>query len=337
MKKIIIALVISAIAFSCSQEEEPTVDTRPEGGTPVDSSGNGSDDSTSIPNEIDKSIKSGALSFEEGYANQIFFDLEQGQLISEVDKEEYEFLFETTTGGSHVKLNSSLYMGAVLISGKTFDEISFTESADWKYDSPDGDLYKLAIDLTKAGVYLVLGGYNAAGDTKANIKIEVEESESAYQVKCQKEGSLVKTYTVSNDGTPWTALSVDEGVKYVYPQDYDLLFSHYTHIYEDGTTYLVTGVLINGVNNSMSVAELVQEDFESISIDDVVNLSYSTDLDEIGFEWKSYSLDTHTYTMQPENVFVVKKNDKYFKLRFVGFNKNISGGRDAIFEHARLK
>ena len=107
MKKIVFFALLVAFSFSCEQEEEPVVDTRPGTNNPtqpvptvpdttdvpgdtVPNNGGGDGVEPSKPIEIDRSIKSVSLSFEVGYANQIFFDLERGQLISEIEKDSTE-------------------------------------------------------------------------------------------------------------------------------------------------------------------------------------------------------------------------------------------------------
>lgn len=92
---------------------------------------------------------------------------------------------------------------------------------------------------------------------------------------------------------------------------------------EDGETLYMelptVGALINTQAN-IAVAHMEDTDFETITLADAKNATYSTDVDAIGYEWKEFSYTTNTYDIVQDNYFLVKiGEDEIFKLRFLDF------------------
>ncbi|MCD6090978.1 MAG: HmuY family protein [Bacteroidales bacterium] len=92
---------------------------------------------------------------------------------------------------------------------------------------------------------------------------------------------------------------------------------------EDGETlymeYPTVGALINTQAN-ITVAHIEDANFETLTLADAKNATYSSEVDAIGYEWKAISYVTYTYDIVQDNYFLVKISaDEIFKLRFLDF------------------
>jgi hypothetical protein len=130
-------------------------------------------------------------------------------------------------------------------------------------------------------------------------------------------------------------------VKQVEPPDtaYDIVFTQYTTmLYTDlgvPYPYLVTGVLSN--RKGVEVAVDTLRPFALHTKETAMGLSYSSNLDMIGYDWKYYNFDDGTYTIRPKYCYLIRTvRGSLFKVRFIGFyNKNGSKGYPA-FEYEKL-
>ena len=101
--------------------------------------------------------------------------------------------------------------------------------------------------------------------------------------------------------------------------DWDLVFSQYTHLFNnpDIPAYLVTGVISN---YQVLIAEDTSYNFEEITYNMINNLSFSSNCDIIGYDWKEYNLETGSFSINSNINYVIKdRQQRYFKLRFIDF------------------
>ena len=98
----------------------------------------------------------------------------------------------------------------------------------------------------------------------------------------------------------------------IYPgsDNWDLLFTQYTQLFSDTTTpsYLVTGVLINYLNNIQVALDTLVK-FNDINISMVNNYSFSQNQDVIGYDWKNYDLDNNVYSINDDITYIIMHND----------------------------
>lgn len=137
-------------------------------------------------------------------------------------------------------------------------------------------------------------------------------------------------------------------------EDWDLLFSNYTTgVYNPDTDetepYGVTGTLINAERN-IQVAKMeytdsedpavISEAFANLALEDVTSVTYSSDVDFIGYKWKKLQGDfpNFTYAVNAHWFFIVKmSNGDIFKMRFIGFYGNTMEERVANFEYQLMQ
>lgn len=97
--------------------------------------------------------------------------------------------------------------------------------------------------------------------------------------------------------------------------DWDLLFTKY---YDNVTDirYLVTGIL---QNDGVTVAKATPvEDPENFT--DTTGLTFKTEINSIGYTWKTFDLGTFSYKIEDSTVYFVKsKSGKYWRVIMTGY------------------
>ncbi|GLB48873.1 T9SS type A sorting domain-containing protein [Neptunitalea lumnitzerae] len=133
-----------------------------------------------------------------------------------------------------------------------------------------------------------------------------------------------QTYTVSNSTNPnniFNYFDLATGAEVVVEPastDWDLLFTQYnTDYFGDGTMmYPVTGVLHH------PDLEVAKND-ESVS-SDTSNLTFETDINTIGYDWKTYS--GGSYTVNTTMAYYIKyTDDTIYRLTFATFEGSATG------------
>jgi hypothetical protein len=73
--------------------------------------------------------------------------------------------------------------------------------------------------------------------------------------------------------------------------------------------------------------------FDTIALADTATLTFYSDVNIIGFDWKSYNFQTAQYTVKPYKNYIVRsRNGLYYKLRFLDFYKDGIKG-NILFEY----
>lgn len=261
------------------------------------------------------------------YADQIFFNLTTGTIISSNAKEEWDLGFEADSFGWRIYLNSARG-GAIYRTGETeLSTVSDTTGAQWRYDSSSGNP-----DSNAAGDYrtinevlLIDRGYNVDGIHTGYRKLKVESiSNSAYTCRVMKlDGSNEALIEVPKDpDRNRVAVSLESNsVVDIEPESilWDLLFTQYTYIFDDPPiAYLVVGVLIN--HERIEVAPAHDIAFDAIDITHARDLIYLRAVDAIGYNWKEYDFNSGTFIVLPGMNYLIHDADgRYFKLHFIDF------------------
>ncbi len=276
-----------------------------------------------VPKHLAGDTQTNEIEMEQNYRNQLYFDLESNQVVKSNLKTEWDLAFETN--GSHIVLNVSKGM-AVHRSSMSFEEINSTEDLAWNWDAHSGNLDSTAVGNWEgdAFVYVIDRGYNWTGDHQGYSKLTILSSdENNYEIGYAEISSEVPlNYTIEKSTTEqFTYFSFDAGAVSIAPpdQDYDLIFTQYTHLFTDPLTpYVVTGVLSN--RDLTAVARLDEKPFAEIELQDVESLEFNYDLDAIGYDWKYYSLEDGVFTTYSNQHYIIRtQNGFFYKLRIVGF------------------
>ena len=267
------------------------------------------------------------------YREQIYYSLSFNTIISSNLKVDWDLAFESSATGSHIKLNSAKWMGSYKTSQTDFNAVSDTSgyANHVVYDSPTGNLDSTAIGSWQSDgkVYVLFRGYTPSGSKIGFKKIQFISSDAtSYTFKyASMNGSNLQTITLPKQSAKnFTYFSISTNALAIIEPDkenYDLLFSQYTHIYADHTPYLVVGMLTNP--HKMKSARITDVSFENIQLSDTLTHPLSPLINNIGFDWKTFNLTTSNYTVDPTICFIIKGVDGFFyKLHFIGFY-NTSG------------
>lgn len=133
-------------------------------------------------------------------------------------------------------------------------------------------------------------------------------------------------------------------------EDWDIVFTSYvenlgteTEPYE----YNVTGALINTKEEiqvgmyeytEYDATDSISKAFSNLSISDISDLTYSSEVNAIGYEWKTLNHSTYTYVLNTNEFFIIKLiSGDYYKLRFVGFYGDTTADRIIKIEYALMQ
>lgn len=140
-----------------------------------------------------------------------------------------------------------------------------------------------------------------------------------------------KTVTIPNSNNPnniynyYSLQNDEEVIAEPVASDWDLKFTKYTTELAPNTMYTVTGVLHNDL---VSVAE--NDEPNGMSNSSI--LTYSTDINTIGYNWKSFT--GAGYSIASDKSFYVKyADDTIYRLYFTDFSGGSSGNLSFNFEN----
>ncbi len=272
----------------------------------------------------------------ETYDNQIYFDLPSNSIVQTRHIEDWDLAFDSKDNEWYIYLNSARLMYAANTGSTDFSAPIVIDDLLWKMDNSNGDASKTAIGKwyneigdsieSQNYVYALNLGYNSNFQDMGKIKIQILRNGNSYEVKLAKlDGSDQSIFTIEKDGDyERVFLQYQTGQKTVAPKadEWTINFAKYSTVLDvsDGTTqdYSVVGVLLN--RNSCFVARDSIINFDDITIDDAQIAEYSTAIDEIGYGWKFYNFDDGTYSIVPNQSYIIKDYKGYFyKLRFIDF------------------
>ena len=301
-----------------------------------------------VPHETGESITS-LIELGSDYSKQYFFDLYSDQIVAENFRSTWDLSFECGALGNHIILNSSLLQYAAYTEYSNFLFVSDTVNSIWKWDDPKGNFQNTALPAFEfnesSNVILLDLGRNEQGENRGIKKMQVlNVNNDSWQIRYSNlDNSSDTTLTIQKDNskTFMQFSLLQHQLLEVMPEknSWDLKFTTYTEglLTEDNDSiaYLVVGVLINS-NNVLSVKK------ETISFNDIdfsfaKNLELSSDLNTIGYDWKTYDFDNGYYTVNFSYVYIISDTNGYFyKLRFIDFY-NDSGEKGNIkFEYQLL-
>lgn len=303
MRSVIVILAVLLLLPSCMKEELPA------------------------PRAPRGDARSTQLCLGAGYANQLWFDLSSGAIVSENVRTAWDLAFESAPAGWRVLLNGSRLMtvwplGAVDIS-QPHDTAGL--SAIRRVDAASLHPDSLAFgDWREAnGVFIVDLGLAPDGTHMGLRKLRIDDcSNDSYAVThAMLDGSSVSTSIVSKDQQrSFTSWGFAQGVLPVEPVmgSWDLCFTQFTHRFEEfSLDYLVNGVLSA---TTTRIARVTGRDFASITAADTLSFPLRSERNVIGYDWKVYSFTTSSYSIVPGLAFIVKDADGYlYKMRFVEF------------------
>jgi len=289
---------------------------------------------TPVPPKQPAEAQIAQLEMGSDYGQQLFFDLESGEVVAQNSRTTWDLLFSCIHPEGALFLNGAKRMLAFNTGDTALAAAVDISSADWKWDHPTGavELGVFAGWIDEQGesrreVYVLDLGLDLLGLPLGYLKIQIQSFDgNAYTIRtAQLDGSDIQSHTILvNPALNGVAFNLTDGavVAHQPPTDqWDLLFSNYMETLWDGTDsvyYQVNGVLLNRSGVAVSVIEAPSVD--SISIDPTELIAISNHINAIGYQWKFFDFDTQTYAVEPNRVYIIRTvEENFYALRFLGF------------------
>tara|TARA_B100000902_G_C27321423_1_gene924867 strand:- start:5240 stop:6190 length:951 start_codon:yes stop_codon:yes gene_type:complete len=302
MKYFIVSILIIISLFSCDPGEIP------------------------IDNNNIGSMITNTIEMKEDYRFQIYYDLSTNEVVNQNLITDWDIYINFEN--NNIITNSSKFMQSWKISDQTFDFVPDLDNAEWSLDRVNSNNTDNSInEITFDGFYIIDLGYDYNNNKLDYIKFKVIEFDiSSYTIKYASinnefDTTVVIDRNVSNIKVFYSF--TEHNIKNLSPDDisWDLLFTKYTHMFEDGTPYLVSGVLIN--YNTIEVSIDSVNNFNDIQYIDIIDYDFSNMQDIIGYNWKTYLFSSSSYIInQNKNYIIRDQEDRVFKLRFTDFYNN---------------
>lgn len=283
-----------------------------------------------------------------GYANQVWYSLPNDEQGTQ-PKNNWDLGFRTSGSmGSSILINGTgsgaiwLYPKADKAGWTTADTSGlstwpklYNEETVWngalgRYTDP-GNPYDLGWGVYDIGTHIV------SGDSLYIIKTQA----GAYRkLLINKLSSGTYTFTYANlDGTDSTTSSLSKTAyadkNYGYfsldtktaidrepaTTDWDLVFGQYTtadYASMGIPGYTVTGIL---VNDTLKIAHTKVDPATRAGYKAYATLTFSGDINGIGYNWKTYNSSTSSYVLNDSSVYFVRRNNgDIWKLILTGFS-----------------
>jgi len=294
----------------------------------------------------------------ETYKYQVFYSLSDSNVVASLPKTSWDLGFENSPNGWRVILNTSCFMKSAYLSDHIFGIPADTMGVSWLFNPSDGSADSLAagkwftiensdtIGINR--ILLIDRGLDENGISRGFYQFVIDSlAGGTYYFRiAAMNGTNPRSFAVAKQGGANNILfSISNPTTIVEePQssDWDLLFTQYTTLLftdvGDPYPYLVTGVLMNPKFVEVAVDSLSA--FESIDFEKAQTMDFSKLADKIGYSWKKYDFDAGIYTVNSDEIFVIRDTKGFlYKFRFVGFynyNNNRSEKGYPSFEYQKL-
>lgn len=280
------------------------------------------------------------------YRNQIWYKLHGDRIVSTNIKTDWDLQFEAGDKGNHVVLNSAKLMFALNTHKLNMSDVTDTVGFEMnkacdRITTLDSTV--LGIFENNSTVYLIDLGVDEDGKKLGMRKLQfVENTPTQFRFQHSKiDGSDLQSVSFAkSDNYNFLQFSFAKNQlqSNIEPpkNDYDLVFTQYTHVFENPYQhYLVAGVLLN--RNKVRAVHVEGKTFDNVSLQDTLKFPLSTLVNAIGYNWKYYNFTTSLYQVRPEYVYLIQDVEGYFyKLHFLDFYSNTGQKGFPKFEFRRL-
>lgn len=263
-----------------------------------------------------------------GYQQQLWIDLERGEVVAQNALAEWDLAFESAPDGWRIMLNGGRLMLAWNTGATSIDANLdvFGVFANGRFDAPTGHPDSTAFGDWRGQValFVVDMGYDAQGNMLGQHRVRpIAVDNDSYTLEvASADGSDAQQVVVPKDPQrSWVHYRMGQGVVQPAPPNgqWDIVLTRYTYFFaDDDLPYLVVGALIDG--NTTRVARLTGRDFASVTLADTLGATFEQRRDIIGYDWKEFSFDTNSYTVDPTIVYIVQDASGMFhKLHFLEY------------------
>jgi hypothetical protein len=296
------------------------------------------------------------------YDQQIFYDFESGKPVFNSNHDMWDLAFESDADGRNIYLNGgqgSGQIGQTVCIYNTHDTsfpnittlptgLSASSSAGWRYDDAS-----FLPGRTGIGAW-----WQSSGASKQEVYLLQTSSgiQKFRVVSCDAARYAIEWQPLGGSGLPgqlqlpkdsaynFIYFSFDKGIVKPEPpkNTWDIVFTRYRDSIYDAQSghlipYLVTGVLTNPYHTTAAADSI--DDFSAIDLAKADLMTPGTNRDVIGWDWKSYGLNsTGLYTVNRHKNYVVgTQKGQLYKLHFLDFYSSTGVKGTPSFEYERLK
>ncbi|MCH2214851.1 MAG: hypothetical protein MK086_06735 [Flavobacteriales bacterium] len=341
MRKVAQFVLAMTVLASCMKEEIPIEPRpRPGGDTGIDTSGNDTAD-------FNTSLQFSIVDMGNGYPNQLYFSLNDNEVVSLIGREEWDIAFKNDAETGLVVLNNAQAMSGWKSNYNSLESaIDSTGYGLGKKIEVAAELYDDPVLGDLSGVYLIDLGFSEFGLPLGAYWIEFPEiNPNGYEIRYKKYGqtNIVERLITKNVDTEFVLYSIKNDLILQEPPsgDWDLKFTRYISILTGDNfeiPYSVTGVILNSYQTSAT--EFSSKPFGEIDLSDAQSIDLSSAPDVIGFDWKNFELTdgtSGTYTVETDRSYIIKNSlGLYYKLRFLGFYGEGGYSGEPSFEYQLL-
>ena len=281
------------------------------------------------------------------YTNQSFYNLNDGE-IANIDNTNWDLAFSSSGYGSAIRINAQAGVELFVYPNgdiNDWNSVDITNINNWSSIINSDTTWTIGAfnatsDPTNSldlgwGVYSTIT-HHITGDSIHIIKLSngdykklqmIKLSSGVYDFKYANiDGSNEVTtnvsksnYTSKNFGY-YSLTNEAELDREPDSDSWHILFTKYVSEIYPGTNYAVTGVL---TNKDIEVAKAEGVDISNANYN---SYSFSSQINTIGYNWKSYNMSSFSYDIVDSLCFFIKDDfGSIWKLQLTGFEGSSSG------------
>jgi hypothetical protein len=288
---------------------------------------------TPIIQHTNGNITSMQIDIGSNYSQQVYYSLSDNIIITENEKEDWDLGFESSSLGWNIIINSSTFSQIAELSNDFSDTIE-ANNLNWSWDRAEGINDGTAIGdyRDKNNFYVLDRGFNLNGSSRGYKKFMIDSvNNNSYFIRfANLDNTNLQNLTINKDNSynfQHLTFKTNETI-IIEPkkEEWDLLFTQYTHLFLDNLetpAYLVTGVLTNYMNNILVATDTINR-FIDINLNMIDEYNFTNKQNNIGYNWKLFNFNSQSYTVNSEKTYIILDIDgRYFKLHFIDFyNEN---------------
>ncbi len=290
------------------------------------------------------------------YLTQFFYSLETNKVVSSNSRFAYDMMFDCAGGKFNIWLNTAKFMSAVRTNRSDLNGTTILDTAgrNFHYETGAYNVDSSALGqwwvstshppVSAGKVYIINLGVDQLGNPYGFIKFKVNNFYgNSYSVTysdfSQTDSTTIlvpkdatrnyRYLSLTSTGTILDNIEPDKST-------WDLCFTHYTILFYQPyyLPYQVTGVLTNPSRVQAYVDSTL--DFSKVTISDFNVNKLQTNRDAVGYDWKTYTGNSH-YTAKDYFTYFIKTDEnQFYKLHFLGFDNNNGVKGYPSFEYSQL-
>jgi len=281
------------------------------------------------------------------YTNQSFYNLNIGE-VANVDNTNWDLAFSSSGYGSAIRINAQAGVELYVYPNgdiNDWNSVDITNINNWSPIINSDTTWSIGAfnatsDPTNSldlgwGVYSTIT-HHITGDSLHILKLSngdfkklqmIKLSSGVYDFKYANiDGSNEVTtnvsksnYTSKNFGY-YSLTNETELDREPDSDSWHILFTKYVSEIYPGTNYAVTGVL---TNKDIEVAKAENVDVSNVNYN---SYSFSSQINTVGYNWKSYNMSSFSYDIVDSLCFFIKDDfGSIWKLQLTGFEGSSSG------------